>query len=341
MPGPRVATRRVTSRRVATGLAALMMAGLLVVPAAHAAAPPSQDDREPALAIGHYAALGDSFAAGPFILPQDPRPPGCARSTRNYPALLAASLNVAEFTDVTCSMARIDHMTSAQSVPLGSNPPQFDALRPDTDLVTVTISGNDIGFTNIIVTCGRLSVTDPQGEPCRQAATTDGTDIYHQRIAAAEPKLAAVLSGIRERSPDALVVLVGYLRILPPQGGCWPLVPIARGDVAYLDGVQQQLNAMMARQAAAHGALFVDAYAHSLGHDICQPPGVRWVEGMLPTSVTWPAHPNVLGMRAAADFTLAELTGAVGSSPPGGTEAWLTGEVDMLGYLVKWLADGP
>ncbi|MGH3926352.1 MAG: SGNH/GDSL hydrolase family protein, partial [Pseudonocardiaceae bacterium] len=39
--------------------------------------------------VAHYVALGDSFAAGPFILPQRTDPLGCARSTRNYPALVA------------------------------------------------------------------------------------------------------------------------------------------------------------------------------------------------------------------------------------------------------------
>lgn len=257
---------------------------------------------------GHYVALGDSFAAGPFIPVQGTDPLGCARSSRNYPALVAENLAVAEFTDVTCSAATTEDMTAAQDVPLGSNPPQFDALRPDTDLVTVSIGGNDIGFSDIVLTCGRLSFTDPAGDPCRRQASAGGTDVYAERILAAAPQVAAVLQGIRERSPDATVLLVGYLRILPPAQGCWPLVPISRGDVPYLDGIQQQFTKMLATQAEDNGAVFVDAYAASLGRDTCQPPLVKWVEGIIPTSPAYPVHPNARGMRAVAGLTLGTLT---------------------------------
>lgn len=258
---------------------------------------------------GHYVALGDSFAAGPFIPAQSANPLGCARSSRNYPALIAENLRVDEFTDVTCSAATTEDMTAVQDVPLGSNPPQFNALRPDTELVTVSIAGNDIGFSDIVLTCGRLSFTDPLGDPCRRQAAAGGSDVYAERILAAAPQVAAVLQGIQERSPGATVLLVGYLRILPPARGCWPIVPVSRGDVPYLDGIQQQLTKMLAAQAEDNGAVFVDAYAGSLGHDTCQPPLVKWVEGIIPTSPAYPVHPNARGMRAVADITLGTLTG--------------------------------
>ncbi len=255
----------------------------------------------------HYVALGDSYAAGPLIPEQRTDPPGCGRSTHNYPALVAAALGVADFTDVSCSGARTDHMTAAQPAPLadgGTNPSQFDALGPDTDLVTVTIGGNDLGLSEIFHTCSQLSVTDPMGDPCRRQATAGGVDRYAQRIAAVGPKVAGVLDGIRQRSPAATVLLVDYLRILPPAVGCYPVFPIARGDVPYLDGVQQQLSAMLADQARNHGAVFVDSYAGSLNHDLCQPPEVKWVEGNVPTSPAYPMHPNVRGMRAVTALTL-------------------------------------
>ncbi|MQA12855.1 MAG: SGNH/GDSL hydrolase family protein [Pseudonocardiaceae bacterium] len=259
--------------------------------------------------IGHYVALGDSFTAGPFIPLQHGDPIGCARSTRNYPSMVAAGLDVEEFTDVSCSAAVTEDMTQPQTVPLGVNPPQFGALRADTDLVTVGIVGNDIGFSDILTTCAQLSVTDPHGDPCREHATAGGGDIYAERIDAAAPELAEVLQGIAARSPDATVVLVGYLRILPPADGCFPLVPIARGDVPYLDGLQRQLTEMMAGQAAEHGALFDDPYAISLGRDVCAGPLRKWVEGFIPSRPAFPVHPNASGMQAVADLVLETLTG--------------------------------
>lgn len=255
----------------------------------------------------HYVALGDSFTSGPFIPVQRLDPLGCFRSTHNYPSEVATGLGVAEFTDVSCSGAVTESMTTPQTIVLGVNPPQFGALRPDTELVTAGIGGNDIGFIDIVFTCAQLSFSDPAGDPCRRQATADGGDEYAERIDAAAPEVAAVLQGIRERSPDATVVLVGYLRILPPRDGCFPIVPIARGDVAYLDGIQQQLTAMMAEQAERSGVLFVDAYAASFGHDTCQGPFARWVEGIFPTRPAFPVHPNASGMRAVSDLTLSTL----------------------------------
>lgn len=255
----------------------------------------------------HYVALGDSYTAGPGIPEQRATPPGCERSTHNYPALLAAGLGLHDYTDVSCSGAKTDNMKAAQAVPRGTNPPQFNALRPDTDLVTLTISGNDIGFTEIVFTCARVSVRDPLGNPCERESTAGGHDIYAQRIEAAAPKVGQVLEGIHERSPQATVLLVGYLRILPPSNGCYPVFPVARGDVPYLDGLQQQLTSMLADQAFKHGAAFVDSYASSKGHDACQVPQDRWVEGVVPSNRAAPVHPNATGMQAVAGFALASL----------------------------------
>jgi hypothetical protein len=77
--------------------------------------------------------------------------------------------------------------------------------------------------------------------------------------------------------------------------------------VPYVDGVQRQLTAMLADQAGKHGAVFVDSYAGSLGHDACQQPGVKWVEGTAPTSAAAPDHPNLIGMQKVADFALEAL----------------------------------
>ncbi|MGH3830838.1 MAG: SGNH/GDSL hydrolase family protein [Pseudonocardiaceae bacterium] len=258
----------------------------------------------------YYVALGDSYASGPWIPEPRVDPAGCLRSTRNYPAFLATALRIRDYTDVTCGGARTGNMTAAQPVWLGHNPPQFDALRPDTDLVTLTIGGNDINIGELWVTCSRLGATDPFGDPCTRQATVDGTDRYARLIAATAPKIARVLDGILARSPRATVLLVGYLRLLPPTLGCYPVFPIAHGDVPYVDGVERQLNAMLADQAVRHGAVFVDSYAGSLGHDACETPQVKWVEGTSPTSPAYPDHPNALGMQEVADLTLSALESA-------------------------------
>ena len=93
--------------------------------------------------------------------------------------------------------------------------------------------------------------------------------------------------------------------ILPHKGpGCYPQMPVARGDVPYLRAKQVELNDMLATQAAANGAKLVDVYAASVGHDACALPTERWVEPAVPTNAAAPLHPNLLGMKAMADLVI-------------------------------------
>ena len=73
----------------------------------------------------------------------------------------------------------------------------------------------------------------------------------------------------------------------------------------YLRGVEAELNNMLATEAAANNATFVNTYTDSIGHDFCQRTGVKWVEGLVPTSPAAPVHPNALGERAMAQQVLA------------------------------------
>jgi lysophospholipase L1-like esterase len=284
-------------RRIVVACAAVVaLAGVLVGGTEANAAP----------TFGHYVALGDSYASGPFIPDQSLHPIGCVRSNHNYPGDLARSLGI-PLVDVSCGGATTDDMLGSQSVPLGSNAPQFDALTPATDLVTVTIGGNDLGFTSILETCAAESLTNPLGHPCQTHYTAGGTDQLAAQVRATAPKVAAVLAGIRQRAPQATVVVVGYLRILPPSGGCWPVVPIARGDVPYLGGVEQELNTMLGAQAQAAGDVFVNP-GTATGHDVCQPESRKWVEGIVPTAPAFPVHPNAAGMTEVASLVAQALT---------------------------------
>jgi lysophospholipase L1-like esterase len=255
-----------------------------------------------------YVALGDSYTSGPLIPNQTGTPVGCLRSTHNYPSLVAAALGAVSFTDASCAGATTADMTAQQLVAGGVNPPEVNALSPGTTLVSLGISGNDVGFASIIITCSGLSYSRPGGSPCQNLYTAGGTDRLAEMISATGPKVAVVLAAIHQRAPQARVLLVGYPDILPDAGqGCWPVVPIARGDVPYLRGVELKLNAMLAAEAAANNATYVDTYGDSVGHDFCQPTGVKWVEGLVPSSPAAPVHPNALGEQAMAQQALAAV----------------------------------
>jgi lysophospholipase L1-like esterase len=253
-----------------------------------------------------YTVLGDSYAAGPLI--PLPLPPfGCLKSSNNYGHLSQLRLRYAEFRDPSCSGAETEDMTQTQNVSPGPNPPQFDSLSTENALVTLQIGGNDIGFSSIAEDCVSLT---PFGSPCRDQYTQGGQDEISRRITETAPKVDAVLDGIRARSPQTRMLVVNYSAIFPHSGpGCYPQMPVARGDVAYLRAKQEELNAMLAQQAAANGAGLVDVYAASRGHDACAPPGLRWVEPFVPANAAAPLHPNLLGMQAMADMVVSTTRG--------------------------------
>jgi lysophospholipase L1-like esterase len=256
---------------------------------------------------GPVVALGDSYTAG-ALLPLSPlaKPSGCLRSAKAYPVLVAHALRV-PLTDASCTNAGVKEMTGAQKTYLGTNPAQLDALAPDDRLVLLTLSGDDLGFMNVLQECMKLSFTQPWGSPCAAYYTKGGTDQLAAGVTAEAPRMARVLAAIAARAPRARIVVVGYPDMFPQSGGCWPAVPITDGDVAYLRGTEVKINAMLAADAKAAGATFVNTYAPTIGHDFCTPESVRYVEGLLPGSLELPFHPNTRGQQAMATAVLKAL----------------------------------
>ncbi|MGH8879608.1 MAG: SGNH/GDSL hydrolase family protein [Stackebrandtia sp.] len=275
----------------------LLLVAALIFPASGAAT----------AVAGNYVALGDSAAAGPLIPLPDLSSPGCLRSTANYPKLTARTLGLA-ITDVTCSGAVTADMTSSQSTEFGSVPPQFDALRPDTDVVTVQIGGNDAGLVGLAMSCINL-LPDPFGTSCKAENTAGGRDVYGERIAGVAPRIAAVLDGIHQRSPNARVFVLGYTTYLRPNG-CYPKQPLWARDANYVQAKIDQLNGVLAAAAAGHGASYVDIRTPGIGKDVCASASTRWVEGLVPGNVAAPLHPNGNGMIGMADALLRAINAA-------------------------------
>ncbi|MFF4590227.1 SGNH/GDSL hydrolase family protein [Streptomyces sp. NPDC001388] len=249
-----------------------------------------------------YVALGDSYTSGPLIPRQVDA--DCARSDHNYPSIVAARLGATPFKDVSCSGATTENMWKAQ----GTNGPQLDAVRRNTDLVTVQIGGNDIGFGSIIATCAQLSAQDPAGNPCQRYYGASGVDGLSVAIARTAPKVAQVLRDVHRRAPHARVLVVGYPDLLPDDGsGCAPSVPFAAGDFPYLRDTGKRLNHMLRLVARWNRAEYVDTYGPTIGHDMCKPEADRWVEPLRPTSPAAPAHPNAKGEAAMAEAVLDRL----------------------------------
>jgi hypothetical protein len=249
----------------------------------------------------NYVSLGDSYAAGPLI-PNQIAPLGCLKSDHNYPHLAAGGIGL-ELRDPSCSGATTNDMTQPQEVEFGTNPPQFNSLDANTTVVSLTIGGNDIGFSEVAESCITLN---PFSHPCLDKYDAGGVDQLKARIEATAPKVAAVLQGIHARSPSAHIYVVNYPAIFPETGfGCWPQMPIGFQDVPYLRSTEQRLDAMLATQAAANGATLVNWYNASIGHDACKSSSTRWVEPLVPGELAAPIHPNLAGMQGGAAALLA------------------------------------
>lgn len=250
-----------------------------------------------------YVALGDSAAAGPLIPNQDPAL-WCLRSDRDYPRVAAEILG-ARLTDVTCSGATTDHFAGRQ---FGFVKPQYDALKPTTDLVSITIGGNDVGLVQTALSCINL-LPEPIGLSCEDRLTAGGDQVAED-IAAWAPEFGAALDEVKRRAPHAKVLVTGYGTYIRP-GGCHPVQPIWARDADYLQGSVNLLSATAKAEAEKRGATYVDLAAVSVGHDTCAAPADRYLEGLIPTTIAAPLHPNAAGMKAfgAAVAKAADLVG--------------------------------
>ncbi|MFI9769605.1 SGNH/GDSL hydrolase family protein [Streptomyces sp. NPDC052415] len=239
-----------------------------------------------------YVALGDSYAAAPLVPPIDPSNLLCARSLADYPHIAAKALG-AELTDVSCSGATADHFTTSQH--LGTKP-QFDALTAETDVVSITIGGNDTGLVTTALGCVNL-LPKPVGTSCAARNTKDGVDTVKARIDAWAPKFATTLDQVRQRAPHSEVFVIGYGNYIRP-GGCYPTQPIWDVDATYIQGAVDHLSAALRTTSAQNGATYVDTYSLGIGHDTCAAPADRHIEGLVPTHVATPLHPNANGSKA-------------------------------------------
>jgi hypothetical protein len=279
------------SRRSRNQRGSRMFAGLmlLAVAALLAALAPSV-----AHAAGaSYVAMGDSYTSAPGVLPVSPTaPPECGQSAVNYPHLVAAALGLS-LTDVSCGGADTEDFTMEQ---FPGVPPQFDALTPTTEVVTVGMGGNDHDlFGTLVGECTRLDFGQPnRGAPCKEAEE----EFVQKTFAEDKGPAEEALREIHVLSPKAKVFVVGYPDITPTHGFCPEAMPWTTGDMRWFrNKVQQVGNRQLRAGARANGATFVDTFPPSIGHDVCQPVGTRWIEPLIGSLTGVPVHPNAMGQE--------------------------------------------
>jgi lysophospholipase L1-like esterase len=252
-------------------LAALAVVASLLLVVTTASAAPRQSVE--------YDALGDSYASGYGVPPYDG---GCGRSQSAYAVQLDGRMKIDLDDFVACAGA-----TTASLVAGG----QLGALDDDTDLVTLTIGGNDIGWSSAVTAC--LGGTDPQ---C--AAVLAST---RNKVTTVLPSLLdSVYSQVAASAPAAHVVVTGYPRLFSPEYG--PFLGASASEQEALNDGADLLNAVIAGAAAEHGFQFVDVTKRFVGHGVNAPDA--WILGPFGPGAF---HPDAEGYQA---YTAA-LTAAI------------------------------
>lgn len=227
----------------------------------------------------NYVAMGDSFASGTgagdyaSMSADSWKGSDCYRSDNGYAPLLADELG-ANLTFQSCSGATVADIYSNQ----------IDALSEDTDLVTMSVGGNDVGFVDVIVTC-----------------TFSGTDNCVSRIEDAEADATArfpsllgdLYTEIADRAPNAQVMILGY-PLLFIEKTCLGNTGINLEEQARINQANYVLNDLIATAATNAGFTYVDPIPNFDGHGVCA--SDSYVNGLrinLPESY----HPNADGHR--------------------------------------------
>lgn len=291
------------------GLAAVSAGAAVMLPAS-----PVRGDDEASIEPGSsYVAMGSSFASGPGIDPIVNV--GCGRSANNYPNLIAAELGLV-LTDVSCSGATVNNVVdTSQNAGGVARPPQINAVGPDTDLVTVTIGGNDF---NYLLNMFRYSCqADPAPVDAIPGITAGVKGLLCAPVDVAgtqtlldgvEAELDAMVMAIRTRAPGATIMLVDYMTIFPAKGMC-AATPMTLPQIGYFNDLADQLARATKRVAKRHDVELVRLSSESRSHHICSPePWVGgWQFGNLFGGGVVAYHLNAAGMTATADLVLDEL----------------------------------
>jgi lysophospholipase L1-like esterase len=234
-----------------------------------------------------YVALGDSYAAGTGAGDAGSAHAGCAHSADAYPVQWARHHATASFTTVACDGATTSGVLDGQ----------LAALSARTSLVSITIGGNDAGFSHVMKTC----VLEFWDNACQDAVAS--ADAF---IAGTLPgRLDATLRAIRARAPSARVVVVGYpdLYDLSRSAGC---IGLSTAKRTALDRGADALDQALSAAAARNGDVFADVRPEFAGHEICDP--ASWLN-----SIAYPFgnsyHPTTAGQERGY---LTAFTGAAG-----------------------------
>ena len=259
----------------AVASAALTATVVTTVIAGGATGAPGLKPLAPAPPPVRYVALGDSYSAGTGAGPYTAAGQPCERSKNAFPQFWASRHHPASFVSVACSDATTATVRTSQ----------LSAVNGRTTLVSITVGGNDVGFSHVMETC--VLEWD--------SACLDAVSTAEKSITTRLPgHLDRLLRAIRGRAPRARIVLLGYpdLYDLSRSAGCLGIGTTRR---TALNQGADALDRALAAAAARSGDVFADVRTEFAGHQICDG-GAGYLN-----AVTFPLdnsyHPTAAGQK--------------------------------------------
>ena len=221
----------------------------------------------------NYVALGDSYSSGVGAGDYISASGSCQRSTQAYPEQWADANGPASFVSVACSGATTADVLSSQ----------VSALSASTTLVSITIGGNDAGFSSVMETCVLASTSS-----CLNAVATAETFISTEL----RGRLDQVLATIAADAPNATVVVLDYpdLYDLSKSGTC---IGLSTSDRIALDQGADELDGAIQAAALANGDTFADVRGQFAGHEICD--SNSWLHAVDIFAISSSYHPTAAG----------------------------------------------
>jgi lysophospholipase L1-like esterase len=228
-------------------------------------------------ATGGYVALGDSYSSGVGAGDYTSSSGSCDRSTNAYGQLWANANSPSPFSFEACSGATTSDVLSSQ----------ISALNSGTSLVSITIGGNDVGFSSVMENCVLDSTST-----CVSDVDAAESEAESQLPA----KLDAVYSAISSHAPNAHVVVMGYPELydLSKSSSCIGLSTTDRTD---LNQAADILDGVIATQAENYGFTYVDIRPYFSGHEICD--SSSWLHSVNILDIDESYHPTASGQEDA------------------------------------------
>jgi len=220
-----------------------------------------------------YVALGDSYSAGVGSRVFYEESGECKRSPDAFgPKIAAAKGYTLNFE--ACSGAKTPEV----------NEKQLGKLSSSTALVTITIGGNDAGFSNVMLNCALYYFT------CG-SAISEADEFIAKKLPGL---LETTYKDIRAKATAAQVIVLGYPKLFTKEGKTCNVNFLTSGNEKKINESAEKIDAVIKARAEALKFTFVNPTSAFEAHAVCA--SEEWLNGQSdPLSESY--HPNVKGQE--------------------------------------------